>query len=174
MRRWTERLEALLAGRGQPPVARENINHANAAQHVKWELENCKAKFQLVIACSTEAKAIGAAPAKGESTLKSRITQCQKLPEMSVCDTMEICRESTEQWLRFCRDMKMGRASLVDVIRWKDLPLGLRREVNQLLEEWEVAKTNGEWESDDELRELLVAGKSGEDGFACFPGHGQH
>lgn len=130
-----------------------------------WELQRNKATLQHVIACSNEARAIGEVPVEGSTTLKSRMRKAQSQAsaqltsaQLSAYEEMELIRASTGHSLSVWHGAKMGRALLFGKVRWEDLPLRLRRQMNELLEEWEMGKDNGGWEIDSELTEMLVAG----------------
>lgn len=155
--RWQERFVALSEQCGRAPIAPGSLTLANAAEHINWELKRCRAILPFVIACTKEGKAIAAAPTGEENSLKNRIAQGHELVENSAYDNMELLREGAENALSSWQKAKMGRAFLGGRVGWADIPLRQRREMNELLEEWEDARRSGAIESDEKLRELLSA-----------------
>lgn len=124
-------------------------NHALAAKSQQLSLEASEMQnngitvahvvVDFVLAYKTQLRALQLSK---EKTLK----QCPDA--FVVLDGMQKAQEMADDSCGRFIDMKNGRAKqlFVGAERWQDLPLTMRKRVNELLEKWRQAQADGQWE----------------------------
>lgn len=136
--KWERKLDKHIM-EGRMSVAVEEVSLSTPDEITSWLTAMLEDGFQLlslILFAEREAKSVGIV---GKAA--------KEAPMLSVWEKMELCKMMIGAMIQKFREAKSG-SFFYGMMRWQELPIALRRRINDFIEAVGALKANGKWTDD--------------------------